>query len=146
MSASRLPVTLVALTLVAAVIGGWAGVNYRLRQAHATPQLDQLLHSGLHLSAVQDNKLAALESEFATKRVRFETEMRIANREIASAITVRHQYDADAQAAIDRLNRAMIGLQQATVQHVIAMRGVLSGDQVDQFDRTVNQALIVTQP
>jgi hypothetical protein len=40
----------------------------------------------------------------------------------------------------------MIGLQKATVQHVIAMRALLSGDQVEQFDRTVNQALAVTQP
>ena len=145
MSASRLSVVLIALTLVAAVLGGWVGVSYRLRQAHATPQLDQLLHSGLHLTSDQDNRLMALESEFAAKRLRFETEMRDANRDIATAITVRHQYDADAQAAIDRLNRAMIGLQQATVQHVISMRAVLSRDQVDQFDRTVNQALTATQ-
>ena len=72
--------------------------------------------------------------------------MHVSNQEIATAITVRHQYDSDAKAAIDRLHRAMIGLQQVTVQHVIAMRAVLSSDQVEQFDRTVNQALARAPP
>ena len=146
MSASRTSVIVIVLTLLTAVLGGWAGVNYGLRRARAPPQLDQLLHSGLHLSTAQDEQLATLEADFAVKRATFEAEMRAANRDIARAITVRHQYDKDAEVAIDRLHRAMIGLQQATVQHVIAMRGLLSADQVDQFDRTVDQALAVTQP
>jgi hypothetical protein len=146
MSSSRISVTIIALTLLTAMIGGWAGVNYGLRQTREPQQLDELLHTQLHLSAAQDKKLETLESDFAAKRGQFEAEMRMANRDIAAAITARHRYDEDAQAAIDRLHRAMIGLQQATVQHVIAMRALLSKDQVDQFDRTVNQALAVTQP
>jgi len=146
MSASRTSAVFVALTLLTAVIGGWAGVNYGLHQARSPQQLDQLLHTGLHLSAAQDEKLAALEADFASKRAIFDAEMRLANRDIASAITVRHRYDGEAQAAIDRLHRAMIGLQQASVQHVIAMRALLSGNQVEQFDRTVDQALGVTGP
>jgi hypothetical protein len=146
MSSSRISVTIIALTLLTAMIGGWAGVSYGLRQEREPQQLDELLHTQLHLSAAQDKKLETLESDFAAKRGQFEAEMRMANRDIAAAITARHRYDEDAQAAIDRLHRAMIGLQQATVQHVIAMRALLSKDQVDQFDRTVNQALAVTQP
>ncbi len=128
------------------MIGGWAGVTFGLHRASAPRQLDQLLHEELHLSAAQDEKLATLEADFAEKRARFEDEMRAANHDIALAITMRHQYDKGTEAAIDRLHRAMIGLQQATVQHVIAMRALLSGNQVDQFDRTVNQALAVAQP
>ncbi len=146
MSASRTSIIFIVLTLLTAVVGGWVGVNYGLRQARAPQQLDQLLHSGLHLSTAQDEQLATLEADFATKRATFEGEMRAANRDIARAITVRHQYDEDAQAAIERLHRAMIGLQKATVQHVIAMRALLSADQVEQFDRTVDQALDVTPP
>lgn len=146
MSASRISVVIVVLTLLTAMIGGWAGVEYGLRQEHAPQQLDELLHTELHLSAAQNKKLETLESDFAAKRAQFEGDMGMANRDIARAITVRHRYDEDAQAAIDRLHRAMIGLQQATVQHVIAMRALLSNDQVDLFDRTVNQALAVTQP
>jgi len=146
MNASRTSLIIIVLTLLTAMIGGWAGVSYGLRQARAPLQLDQLLHEELHLSVAQVEKLVTLEAEFAAQRARFEADMRIANRDIATAITVRHEYDDDARGAIDRLHRAMIGLQQATVLHVIAMRALLSGSQVDQFDRTVNQALAATPP
>jgi hypothetical protein len=146
MSASRTSLIIIVLTLLTAMLGGWVGVRYGLRQARAPLQLDQLLHEELHLSAAQDEKLATLETEFSAQRARFETDMRIANRDIAAAITVRHAYDDEARDAIDRLHHAMIGLQQATVQHVLGMRALLSGNQVDQFDRTVNQALAATQP
>ncbi|MDP9082195.1 MAG: periplasmic heavy metal sensor [Pseudomonadota bacterium] len=146
MSGSRTTVLIILLTLLGATVGGWGGVRYGLRQVRAAPQLDQLLHEELHLSRAQDRQLAALEARFAAEREHFEGEMQVANRDIAAAITVRHVYDDPAREAIDRLHHAMIGLQQATVQHVIAMRALLSATQVDQFDHTVNQALAVTQP
>ena len=146
MTPSRISVLFIALTLVIAVIGAWAGVTYGLRQTRPSPQLDSLLHSGLHLSAAQRDKLAKLESDFAAERTRYEAQMRVANKDIASAITVRHQYDSETQGAIDRLHGAMIQLQQATIRHVIAMRAMLSSDQVAQFDRTVNQALAESPP
>lgn len=146
MTPSRISVLFIALTLLTAMIGGWVGVNYGLHQARPPQQLDQLLHSELHLSTAQRDKLATLESEFAVERTQYEVQMRLANKDIAIAITVRHQYDHETQGAIDRMHLAMIGLQQATVKHVIAMRAVLSGDQVVKFDSTVNQALAVTPP
>lgn len=146
MSASRTSVIIVLLTLLTAMIGGWAGVTYGLRQAHVPRQLDQMLHEQLHLSAAQNEQLLALETQFAGQRAAFEQQMQGANRDIAAAITVRHAYDAEARRAIDRLHQAMIGLQQASVQHVLAMRALLSPDQAAMFDRTVNQALAVTPP
>jgi Spy/CpxP family protein refolding chaperone len=127
-------------------LGGWAGVHYGLHEARAPKQLDELLHGRLHLSSVQQQQLSVLESEFAVHRADYEAQMRAANREIAQAITVRHAYDAEAQAAIDRLHRAMMALQNATVQHVLAMRALLTPDQVRQFDQAVDQALAAGQP
>ncbi len=146
MSTSRTSVIIILLTLLTAMIGGWAGVTYGLRQARVPRQLDQVLHEELHLSAAQNEQLETLEAQFAVQRAVFEEDMRIANRDIAAAITVRHAYDEGARTAIDRLHQAMIGLQQASVQHVLAMRALLSPDQAAQFDRTVNQALAVAPP
>lgn len=146
MSASRTSLIIILLTLLTATIGGWAGVTYGLRQARIPRQLDQVLHEELHLSEAQNRELATLESQFAVQRAVYEKDMQSANRDIAAAITVRHAYDDDARTAIDRLHQAMIGLQQVTVQHVLAMRALLTPAQVDQFDRTVNQALAVTPP
>ena len=146
MNAARTSVLVIVLTLLTAALGGWAGVTYGLRRATAPRQLDQVLHEELNLSAAQNEKLDTLEADFAGQRARFEAAMLAANRDIAAAITVRHAYDDPARDAIDRLHQAMIGLQQATVQHVLAMRALLTPEQLDRFDRTVNQALVVTPP
>ncbi|MEO8467206.1 MAG: periplasmic heavy metal sensor [Gammaproteobacteria bacterium] len=145
-SPARMSVVIIALTLVGAMLGGWAGVRYGLREGRAPQQLDELLHHRLSLSAAQVQHLTALEADFAVRRTQFESQMRAANRDIAGAITVRHAYDAEAQAAVDRLHRAMTELQETTIQHVIAMRALLTPDQVQQFDQTVEQALAAGQP
>ena len=142
----RYSAIIIALTLVAATLGGWVGVRYGLREAPAPQQLDALLHQRLHLSSAQEQQLRALEADFAMHRREYEIQMRAANRDIARAITGRHQYDAEAHAAIDQLHRAMMALQDATVQHVLAMRALLTPEQVPQFDRTVDQALAATAP
>jgi nickel and cobalt resistance protein CnrR len=144
-SGLRTSAVLIALTLLAALLGGWAGVRYGLREARAPQQLDELLHQRLHLSAAQKQQLTALEADYALRRRGYETQMRAANRDIARAITVRHRYDDDAQSAISQLHRAMMELQEATVQHVLAMRALLTADQVHQFDQTVDQALTAGQ-
>ena len=143
---ARTSAVIIVLTLLAAILGGWVGVHYGLRESHAPQQLDELLHQRLHLTSAQEQQLTALEANFAVRRQEYESQMRSANRDIARAITVRHQLDAEAQAAIDQLHRAMMELQDATVQHVLAMRALLTPDQVQQFDRTVDQALTATPP
>lgn len=145
-SPGRTSVVIIVLTLVGAMLGGWAGVRYGLREGRAPQQLDELLHHRLSLSAAQVQQLSALEADFAARRTGFESQIRATNRDIAAAITVRHTYDAEAQAAVDRLHRAMMQLQEATIQHVIAMRALLTPDQVQQFDQTVEQALAAGQP
>lgn len=142
----RTAALIIVLTLLGAMLGGWAGVRYGLHEARAPQQLDELLHQRLHLSPAQEQELSALETDFAQRRREYETQMRAANQDIGRAITVRHHYDSEAQAAIDRLHRAMMELQDATVEHVLAMRALLTPDQMQQFDRTVNQALAVSQP
>jgi hypothetical protein len=142
----RTSVIIIGLTLLGAVLGGWVGVRYGLREGRAPEQLDELVHNRLRLSSAQVQQLAALEADFAARRAEAETKMRAANRDIAAAITVRHRYDSEAQAAIDRLHQAMMGLQEATIQHVLAMRALLTPDQVQQFDQTIDQALAAGQP
>lgn len=145
-SPARTSVAIIVLTLLAAVVGGWVGVRYGLREAPAPQQLDELLHHRLNLSVEQAKQLTALEQEFAARRNELEKQMRAANRDIAAAITVRHEYDSEAQTAVDGLHRAMMMLQEATIQHVLAMRAVLTPDQVNEFDQTIDRALTGTEP
>lgn len=145
-SPARTSAAIIVLTLLAAMLGGWVGVHYGLSERRQPLQLDELLHHRLHLSSSQTEHLTALEQEFATNRSELEAQMRAANRDIAAAITSRHTYDDEAQRAVDQLHRAMMQLQEATIRHVLAMRGVLAADQVQEFDQTVEQALASSQP
>jgi Spy/CpxP family protein refolding chaperone len=145
-SPARTSVVIIVLTLLGAMLGGWAGVRYGLHAAGPPQQLDALIHERLHLSSEQEHDLTALEADYAKRRVDLESQMRAANRDIAAAITVRHRYDDEAQASVDRLHRAMMELQKATIEHVLAMRALLTPDQAREFDQTVDQALTADRP
>jgi Spy/CpxP family protein refolding chaperone len=134
------------VTVIAAGLAGWAGVQYGLRQTRETTDLDTLMHRDLHLNAEQDRQIRALEAGFSSVRAELQTEMRAANRELAEAITQDHTFDPKASQAIARLHAAMSKLQQRTVQHVLAMRAVLTPAQARKFDRKVSEALGVASP
>lgn len=143
---ARTSIVLVALTLIAAAVGGWLGVRYGMRATESPVGLDELVHRKLNLTASQEQSLHQLEADYAVQRAGYEEAMRAANREISASITVRHRYDADAQSAIDRLHQSMVELQAMTVKHVLAMRAVLTPEQARVFDQTVNQALTAIDP
>jgi Spy/CpxP family protein refolding chaperone len=67
--------------------------------------------------------------------------MRAANGALAMAIVQEHRYGPAARQAIESFHAAMAMLQEATVQHVLAMREVLTPEQAEQFDQTIAKAL-----
>jgi nickel and cobalt resistance protein CnrR len=134
-------VAVVVLTAIVAAAGGWAGIQYGLRQAHAHQGLDELIHSELNLSAEQDRRIEALEAEFATRREMLEQEMRAANRDLAAAIAAEHEYGPRAQSAIERFHMAERSLQEETVKHVLAMRTVMTPEQMSRFDQAIAKEL-----
>ncbi len=138
---TRSVVGLILLTALAAAAGGWAGVHYGLRTTQTNLGLDALLHHELQLTAEQDSRIEALESSFATKRETLEDEMRAANRDLAAAIAAEPDYGPKARAAIERFHAAESMLQEETVKHVLAMRTVLSPEQIKRFDEAISKAL-----
>jgi Spy/CpxP family protein refolding chaperone len=136
---------MLAVTALAGAAGGWFGVRYGLQQAHASASLDMLLHRELDLSADQQRRLAAMETSFNARRAVLENQMRAANRELAAAIVLEHRYGPAADQAIEHFHAAMKTLQEETLQHVLAMRAVLTPQQAQQFDRTIARALDADQ-
>jgi Spy/CpxP family protein refolding chaperone len=134
------------LTLVAAAAGGWAGVHYSGVPTRPSASLDDLLHHELQLTVDQDQRISLLEQQFAGRRRTLEDQMRAANRELATAIVSEHRYGPQARQAIENFHAAMASLQEETIQHVLAMRAVLTPPQAQQFDKTVAQALNSDQP
>jgi hypothetical protein len=127
-------------TVVAAALAGWLGAEFGIHHRHA-PDLDAVLHSELSLSQDQDRQLDTLEADFAAKRGIYETQMRAANGDLAAAMTHDHAYGPAEQHAIERFHKAMMGLQEETVRHVLAMRAVLNPDQARRFDAIITKSL-----
>ena len=137
----RLIILMVLLTMAAGAIGGWLGVAYAERQTAPVGDLHAVLHHDLDLTAAQNEQIAALERRYAARRRIFETEMRAANQDLAVALETDHTFGPKEQTAVDRFHRAEMGLQQATIRHVLAMRAVLDTAQIKVFDRAVYKAL-----
>jgi Spy/CpxP family protein refolding chaperone len=137
---------MLALTIVAAALAGWLGVQYGLHKVHAAPDLDTLLHERLDLTADENGKIESIESAFRTERREMQAEMLAANRDLAAAIGHRHTYSPEAQRAIERFHRAMIRLQEDTIRHALAMRAVLTPDQAAEFDTILAKALTTDAP
>jgi Spy/CpxP family protein refolding chaperone len=138
-----------ALTLLLAVLAGglgsWIGARY-LGRAQAPPSLHVFVHEELKLSAAQEQRIEALEADFAVRRRAREAQLRAANAELAAAIQARHQYSPEVQAAIERFHHAMGELQKETILHVLSMRKVLTPDQAAKFDRRIAEALTEETP
>ena len=145
-SLRRTIVGVALVTALAAAAGGWAGIHYGLQQRPANAGLDDLLHHELNLTAAQNQRIEALEAEFAAKRTTFEAEMRAASADLAMAIREDPVYGPRAQMAIERFHAAESALQEETVKHVLSMRTVLTPDQIQRFDDAISKALTSEQP
>jgi len=142
---SRGAIITVVLALLAGVAGGWLG-SARLWPPHHSQSLHEMVHHELKLSPAQDRQLDALEQDFAVRRRAREAELRAANAQLAAAIQARHEYGPEVEAAVERFHAAMGALQLETVQHVLAMRKVLTPEQAAKFDRRVSEALTSERP
>ena len=107
-------------------------------------EVHALIHKKLKLDEGQDQRIHALEADFAKRREAMETEMRADNARLAQAIAAEHGYGPKVSEAVDRSHHVMGMLQKETLKHIFAMRAVLRPDQAAQFDAAVVKAL--TQP
>lgn len=132
------------VTVVLALVAGFAGValgKLVFERNHRQPTLHEVIHQELHLTPAQMQQIESLEADFSVRRQALEMEMRAANAELASAIREEHGYGPRVSAAIERFHHAMGQLQTEMIQHVFAMREVLTPDQKEIFDNTVVSAL-----
>jgi len=130
----------------AGVAGVWVGMTGMRALHHAArPGLHEVVHQRLNLTPDQTARIRAIEAAFATRRRALEIEMQGANAELATAIREEHGYGPRVTAAVERFHHAMGELQSETIQHVFAMREVLTPEQQAIFDTTVADALTTEQ-
>lgn len=134
------------VTAIVAAFAGWGGVQYGLRHAQSRPELDDVLHHDLQLTAEQSRRIDSLEADFVLRRRGAEAEMNAANRDLAAALEADHAYSLRARAAVERFHSAMGRLQEMTIRHVMAMRQVLTPDQAAEFDAAIHRILVEKKP
>lgn len=142
----RAVAALIILTLLAGVLGGWLGVVYGERATHPRADLHTLVHRDLDLTPEQNGRIETLESQYAARQKVLRAEMRAANSDLAEALDSEHAYGPKARAAVDRFHHAEEQLQVTTIQHVLAMRAVLTAQQSRKFDRAIHEALTAGPP
>ncbi len=143
----RVVLVAILLSALTAAVGGWLGVQYGLAHAPRSPvSLNRVLHRQLDLTPAQRQQLAMLEAAYAARRNVLEGEERSANRALATALLAEHRYGPKAAQAINQFSAAMTALQVATVQHVMAMRSVLTPRQAQTYDHAIAKALDSSAP
>ena len=132
----------IGLVAFAAALGGvFAGRLIVQPERSSESEIHSVLHSQLNLDAAQHAKIEAIEQRFAVRRKALELEMRAANAHLAEAIEAEHGYGPQVTAAIDHTHHVMGEMQKETLEHLFAMRAVLTPAQAGMFDRTVVKAL-----
>ena len=139
---SKLRLVVIGLVAFAAALGGvFAGRLIVQPERPSESEIHSVLHKQLKLDAAQHARIEAIEQRFAVRRKALELEMRAANAHLAEAIEAEHGYGPQVTAAIDHTHHVMGEMQKETLEHLFAMRAVLTPAQAAMFDRTVVKAL-----
>ncbi len=134
----------ILLLILAALAFGWLGAygaNHWSGRAAPDQGLHGFVHTELELSPEQDGALDMLEKNFLIRRQSLEFSLRAANADLASAMDDEHAYGPKVNAAIETVHDRMGKLQKATIEHVFAMRRLLTPQQQQAFDARVSSAL-----
>lgn len=144
MTNERLRFALMILFAFGAAIGGvLIGRTWIAPPAPVESELHQVLHEDLRLDSGQEQRIEAIERQYALRRQALELELRSDNAKLASAIEAEHGYGPQVAGAVDASHKAMGEMQKVTLEHIFAMRSVLRPDQAARFDAAVVKALTV---
>ena len=139
---SKWRLVVIGLVAFAAALGGvFAGRLIVQPERSSESEIHSVLHKQLKLDAAQHAKIEVIEQHFAVRRKALELEMRAANAHLAEAIEAEHGYGPQVTAAIDHTHHVMGEMQKETLEHLFAMRAVLTPEQAGMFDKTVVKAL-----
>ena len=91
------------------------------------------IHNQLNLTAEQEKELEPIEAEFQRRKRKLLGQIANANNELARVIKEDQGYSPRVSAAIEKIHHAQGELQEATLQHVFAMRAMLTREQYQKL-------------
>ncbi|MFZ5496525.1 MAG: Spy/CpxP family protein refolding chaperone [Verrucomicrobiota bacterium] len=99
------------------------------------------LHRELHLTEAQHRALEPIEAQFGERQRRLAAALHDANRQLARALAEDKAYTPRVAAAVEHVHHCMGDLQKASIEHLFAMRAVLSPEQGDRLLELAQKAL-----
>lgn len=134
----------ILIAVLLAALAGCLGALAADKWIHSEDDngLHEYVHEEFSLSAGQEARLDVIEARFSTEQIRHEYALRAANARLAQAMEQEHEYGPEVAAAIQEVHECMRDLQKVTIEHVFAMREILTPAQQREFDRQISNALI----
>lgn len=132
------------LAAIAAVAAIACYVTMRMSQRQVTSDdiaSHEWLHRELKLTEAQHKALEPIEQSFGEKQRKLAEELRDANRQLAQAMAEDKAYTPRVTAAVEHVHHRMGELQKVSIEHVFAMRAVLTPEQGDKLLSLAQQAL-----
>lgn len=112
-----------------------------VRQSPKPNNFHHWLHAQLGLTADQDKTLEKEEDRFADQRKGLVDTIQKDNAELAEAIAQDREYSPRVQAAVEKIHHAQSALEEATLEHLFAMKPILSSEQFDKLLKLTSEAL-----
>jgi nickel and cobalt resistance protein CnrR len=137
----RIVAFFIAVVAVAALA---AFVTMRWSKNHTTTDAvaaHDWLHKELQLTDAQHKALEPVELKFAESQRRLAAALHQANMELARAIKEDKAYTPRGAAAVEHVHHCMGDLQKTSIEHVFAMRAVLSPEQGEKLLSLAQRAL-----
>ncbi|HWA24878.1 MAG TPA: periplasmic heavy metal sensor [Lacunisphaera sp.] len=132
------------LAAIAAVAAIACYVTMRMSQRQVTSDdiaSHEWLHRELKLTEAQHKALEPIEQGFGEKQRKLAEALREANRRLAQAMAEDKAYTPRVAAAVEHVHHRMGELQKVSIEHVFAMRSVLTPEQGDKLLSLAQQAL-----
>ncbi len=131
----------VLFSFVAGLAGVWLGLK-TLHTSNPSPiSLHERIHHEFNLDSEQQAALHALEEKYATNQAQYAKALKRASNELAAAIKEHHSLSPDVVRAEKNYLQVLGDFQTQTLQHIFAMRAILSPEQAKVFDDIVLRSL-----
>jgi nickel and cobalt resistance protein CnrR len=131
------PLQLIAMLIVVALVDAAACYVSARVFGPLRPQTEvtghEWIHKQLGLSPEEHKALEPIESRFAERKQNLMGERRRANKQLAEAIKQDQTDSPRVSAAVERIHHAQGELQEATLEHVFEMKGVLTPEQYQKL-------------
>lgn len=130
------------VVVAVAAIASFCTVRCMTARTASEAEGHKWLHKELALTPTENAALKPIELKFAEHERNLREQLREADQDLAKAIAEDKAYTPRVAAAVEMVHHRMGDLQKATIEHVFAMRSVLTPEQGDTLLRLTEEGLL----